>query len=82
MQVWQLDFSLVKFKMQIKIQCKDLLTFSFFSISNGFAIFQLFTINSWMQCNICIYIYIYIYIYDEFYDEILNKITYFYHRCF
>ena len=63
MQKWKLDFSLVKFKMQIKIQCKDLLTFLFFSISNGFAIFLHFTINSWMQCNICIYIYIYIYIY-------------------
>ena len=43
----QLDFFLLKFKIQIQIQHKDLLV----SIYNGCAICQLYTINRWIQCK-------------------------------
>ena len=43
MQKYNLDFSVLKFKKQIKIQDKDLLTFLVFVLYNGFIICQLYT---------------------------------------
>ena len=43
MQKWNLGFFRLRFKIQIKMQHKDLLTFFFFIKYNGFFIQQLYT---------------------------------------
>ena len=61
MQKRNLDFSLLKFKKQVKILYKDLLIFFFFVLYNGFVICQLYTINKYNASKyyfyyICVYI--------------------------
>ena len=51
MQKRNLAVSILKFKKQIKIQGKDLLTFFFFVLYNGFVIYLPYTINSCTQCK-------------------------------
>ena len=45
MQKYNVDFSHLKIKLQIKIKHKDLVTFFFLVIYNGFVICQPYTIN-------------------------------------
>lgn len=51
MQKCNLDISLLKFKIEMNMQHKDLLTFLFFVIYNGSVICKFYTINSWIQCK-------------------------------
>ena len=52
MQKSNLDFSLLHFKIQIKVQHTDLVTFFFFVIYNRVVICQLCTISSRIQCQL------------------------------
>lgn len=51
MQKCNLDISVLKFKIEMNMQHKDLLTFLFFVIYNGSVICKFYTINSWIQCK-------------------------------
>ena len=53
MQKSNFDFSIFKFKKQVKKQDKDLLAFFFFVLYNGFVIYQLYTAKYYCFCNIC-----------------------------
>ena len=58
MQKCNFDFSLLEFKIQIKTQQQDLITFLI--ICNRFVVGKPYNINSWTQLLDTIYIYIYI----------------------
>ena len=47
-----MDFSFIRFKIQVKIQLKYVLNSSFLVIYNAFDVCQLYTINSWIQCKL------------------------------